>query len=95
MHFPRPLSTFSREALVSEFPRGSQQGSARYGLLLSHFEARVVNGLVYNNAVVFGAPPNAKMASAQDRLSAPHAARPYTAKADRGLGALVRRAFLA
>jgi pyruvate,water dikinase len=42
------------------FPRGFQQGTRRYGLLLSHFEPAIVDGLVYMKTIPFGAPPNAK-----------------------------------
>ncbi len=58
-HFPRPITRFAAEAFVRSFPRGFAEGTARYGLLLSHFKAALVNGFIYQQPVAFGAPEGA------------------------------------
>lgn len=59
-HFPTPISPYHAEILAAEFPRGFREGSARIGLLLSHFDHRVVHGFDYIAPRVVGAPKNAK-----------------------------------
>jgi len=58
-HFPRPITRFAADAFVRAFPVGFAEGSARYGLLLSHFKAALVNGFFYQQPVAFGAPEGA------------------------------------
>jgi phosphohistidine swiveling domain-containing protein len=58
-HFPRPITRFAADAFVRAFPLGFAEGTARYGLLLSHFKAALVNGFFYQQPVAFGAPPGA------------------------------------
>jgi phosphohistidine swiveling domain-containing protein len=58
-HFPRPLTRFAAQAFTTAFPRGFAEGAARYGLLLSHFKAALVNGFVYQQPVAYGAPEGA------------------------------------
>jgi phosphohistidine swiveling domain-containing protein len=58
-HFPRPITRFISDAIVRAFPRGFAEGTARYGLLLSHFKAAIVNGFFYQQPVAFGAPEGA------------------------------------
>jgi len=59
-HFPRPIPYFGRSAFRRAFTKGFAESSARYGLLLSHFEAEFVNGFWYQQPVAFGAPKGAK-----------------------------------
>lgn len=58
-HFPRPITRFAGDAFVRAFPRGFAEGTARYGLLLSHFKAALVNGFIYQQPVAYGAPEGA------------------------------------
>lgn len=58
-HFPRPMTRFGADAFVRAFPRGFAEGTARYGLLLSHFKAALVNGFIYQQPVAYGAPEGA------------------------------------
>jgi phosphohistidine swiveling domain-containing protein len=58
-HFPRPITRFAADAFVRAFPLGFAEGTARYGLLLSHFKAALVNGFFYQQPVAFGAPEGA------------------------------------
>jgi phosphohistidine swiveling domain-containing protein len=59
-HFPKPLPRFGRRVIAGAFREGFTWGSARYGLLLSHFEVGFVNDFWYQQAVAFGAPKGAK-----------------------------------
>lgn len=59
-HFPRPIPHFAREAFRRAFKVGFAASTARYGLLLSHFEAEFVNGFWYQQPAAFGAPKGAK-----------------------------------
>lgn len=47
-HFPRPLTPFVAEAFPGPFTRGFKEGTARYGLLVSHLEPAIINGFMYN-----------------------------------------------
>lgn len=58
-HFPRPITRFAADAFVRGFPIGFAEGTARYGLLLSHFKGELVNGFFYQQPVVYGAPEGA------------------------------------
>ena len=46
-HFPRPLTPFVSEAFSDAFVRGFKEGTARYGLLVSHLEPAIINGFMY------------------------------------------------
>ncbi len=59
-HFPRPISRFAGELFTRAFPKGFAESSARYGLLLSHFKAALVNNFIYQQPVAFGAPEGAE-----------------------------------
>ena len=59
-HFPRPFPRFARERVVENFVKGFAEGTARYGVLLSHFEIGFVNGFWYQQPAAFGAPKGAK-----------------------------------
>jgi pyruvate,water dikinase len=59
-HFPTPITPYHAEILQTEFPRGFAEGSARIGLLLSHFDHRIVNGFDYIAPRPVGAPKAAK-----------------------------------
>lgn len=59
-HFPKPFPRFGRERFVERFKEGFAEGTARYGLLLSHFEIAFVNGFWYQQPAAFGAPKGAK-----------------------------------
>ncbi len=59
-HFPKPFPKFGLDGLQRSFKKGFMEGTARYGLLLSHMEMRVVNGFIYQQPTPFGAPPGAK-----------------------------------
>jgi len=58
-HFPRPITRFVADAIVRAFPVGFAEGTARYGLLLSHFKGAIVNGFFYQQPVAFGSPEGA------------------------------------
>ncbi|HTN84765.1 MAG TPA: PEP-utilizing enzyme [Sorangium sp.] len=58
-HFTRPVTRFAAEPLIRGMPRGFAEGSARYGLLMSHLQPAAVNGFIYSQAVIHGAPPGA------------------------------------
>jgi pyruvate,water dikinase len=60
VHNSRPLTLFSAEVMSAPFAKGFQEGTARYGLLLSHIEMRTVNGFIYGQARPFLAPPGSK-----------------------------------
>ncbi|MFO0748887.1 MAG: PEP-utilizing enzyme [Myxococcota bacterium] len=59
-HFPTPLTPYCAEILAREFPRGFREGSARIGLLLSHFDHQIVNGFDYIAPRIVGAPKGMK-----------------------------------
>ncbi len=59
-HFPRPIPRFGREKFVAGFMAGFAESTARYGLLLSHFEIGIVNDFWYQQPAAFGAPKGAK-----------------------------------
>ena len=49
-HCPRPLTPHFLDVFAGGFVRGFKEGTARYGLLFSHLEPALVNGLLYYNA---------------------------------------------
>jgi phosphohistidine swiveling domain-containing protein len=46
-HFPRPVPLFTAEIFAEPFKRGFQETTSRYGMLLDHLRAAVVNGFIY------------------------------------------------
>ncbi|MBK7584005.1 MAG: hypothetical protein IPI67_27885 [Myxococcales bacterium] len=58
-HLARPASTFGADAFVRAFPKGFAEGTARFGLLLSHMKPAIVNGFFYMQPAPFGAPEGA------------------------------------
>jgi pyruvate,water dikinase len=59
-HMTRPVTRFVGEIFTRAMPRGFKQSTARYGVLLSHLDTKLVNGFIYTQPVPFGAPPGAK-----------------------------------
>lgn len=60
VHMPTPATRYLQAILREQFPRGFAAGTARIGVLLSHFEHRFVNGFDYMSPRVVGAPPGAR-----------------------------------
>lgn len=58
-HWPRPLTRFVGKAYTDSFLKGFKEGSARYGLLLSHFDSVLINDFWYHQPVPVGAPNGA------------------------------------
>jgi phosphohistidine swiveling domain-containing protein len=59
-HFPRPMPRFGRTGMQRGFATGFAESTARYGLLLSHFDSAFVNDFLYQKPAPFGAPKDAK-----------------------------------
>lgn len=55
-HWPRPMPPLSRDAWTQDFPRGLQEACQRYGLLLDTLEYRRVEGFLYKQPQMVGAP---------------------------------------
>ncbi len=53
-HNSRPITWFTRSALVSGFPRGFAEGLARYGLLLGRYDVAVIGGFMYAQRLPYG-----------------------------------------
>ena len=62
------MSRFAVQAFVAGFPRGFAEGTARYGLLLSHMQPAVVGGFMYTQNVIFGADGSATPEQMQARI---------------------------
>jgi rifampicin phosphotransferase len=58
-HFPRPFPKFGLDGIIRAFKKGFAEGTANYGILLSHFEVEIVNGFWYQQPAAFGAPKGA------------------------------------
>ena len=58
-HFSRPISRFAQSGFAAGFISGFQEGTARYGLLLSHLKPGYANSFTYMQPVPFGAPEGA------------------------------------
>ena len=69
-HNARPMSRFAAAAFLGGFPRGFAEGTARYGLPLSHMQPAIVNGFVYTQPVMFGADGAPTTEEMQARLEA-------------------------
>ncbi|MFT7675452.1 MAG: phosphohistidine swiveling domain-containing protein [Gammaproteobacteria bacterium] len=58
-HFSKPLSLFSASAIPPGSRRGFMEGTARYGLLISHMANVVIHGFNYSKMVMAFAPDDA------------------------------------
>ncbi len=58
-HASRPMTYLAQDAFRFGFVRGFKEGTARYGVLLSHLEPGFTHSFMYNQPVPVGAPPGA------------------------------------
>ncbi|RNM17393.1 PEP-utilizing enzyme [Nocardioides pocheonensis] len=58
-HSARPMTPLAQDAFMTGFKRGFAEGTARYGVLLSHLEPGFSQGFFYNQPVAVGAPAGA------------------------------------
>lgn len=58
-HAARAVTPFGQAAALEGFPKGFAEGTARYGVLLSHLAAGFSEGFQYNQPVPVGAPAGA------------------------------------
>ncbi len=58
-HAARPMTPLAQAASMTGFPAGFAEGTARYGVLLSHLEPGFSQGFFYNQPVAVGAPAGA------------------------------------
>jgi pyruvate,water dikinase len=58
-HAARPMTPLAQDAFTTGFRKGFAEGTARYGVLLSHLEPGFSHGFLYNQPVAVGAPPGA------------------------------------
>lgn len=58
-HATRPMTALAQAAFMAGFPKGFAEGTARYGVLLSHLEPGFSQGFFYNQPVAVGAPAGA------------------------------------
>jgi phosphohistidine swiveling domain-containing protein len=58
-HFSRPFTQFAQPWFTDAFPRAWREGTARYGLLLSHLQPGFSNSFAFTQPVAFGAPEGA------------------------------------
>src|SRR3954467_4454376 len=58
-HVARPLTPLAQRGFLEGFPKGFGEGTARYGVLLSHLAAGFSQGFLYNQPVAVGAPAGA------------------------------------
>ena len=58
-HVPQPMCGFLVEALPEPFSRGFAESFARYGLLLDTLHVAIIEGFMYHQLGVVGAPPDA------------------------------------
>jgi pyruvate,water dikinase len=58
-HFSRPVTAFAQLSFAEGFVRGFSEGTARYGVLLDHFEPGYAQSFLYVQPVAFGAPAGA------------------------------------
>jgi pyruvate,water dikinase len=75
-HTSRPITWFTRSALVSGFPRGFAEGLARYGLLLGRYDVAVIGGFLYAQRLPFGFGGTATPEQMQARIAT--SARAFT-----------------
>src|SRR5262245_53003189 len=58
-HFPRPATPLAMHVYRTAFPEGFRRGTARAGGLLDHLAYHAVDGWMYNQPVLVGAPRGA------------------------------------
>jgi pyruvate,water dikinase len=58
-HANRPMTPLAQVAFMTGFPKGFAEGTARYGVLLSHLEPGFSQGFFYNQPAPVGAPKGA------------------------------------
>jgi pyruvate,water dikinase len=58
-HAARPMTPLAQAAFMTGFRTGFAEGTARYGVLLSHLEPGFSHGFFYNQPVAVGAPEGA------------------------------------
>jgi pyruvate,water dikinase len=58
-HASRPMTAIIQNAFMRGFPKGFAEGTARYGVLLSHLEPGFTQSFFYNQPVAVGAPKGA------------------------------------
>jgi pyruvate,water dikinase len=58
-HAARPMTPLAQHAFMAGFVKGFAEGTARYGVLLSHLEPGFSQGFLYNQPVAVGAPAGA------------------------------------
>lgn len=58
-HALRPMTPLAQDAFMTGFPKGFAEGTARYGVLLSHLAPGFSQGFLYNQPVAVGAPEGA------------------------------------
>lgn len=58
-HATRPMTMLAQHAFMAGFRKGFAEGTARYGVLLSHLEPGFSHGFFYNQPVAVGAPAGA------------------------------------
>ena len=58
-HSNRPMTPLAQRAFMTGFAKGFSEGTARYGVLLSHLEPGFSQGFFYNQPVAVGAPKGA------------------------------------
>lgn len=59
-HYPKAVPRFVQRAISEGFAGGFAESTARFGLLLSHFEVGFVNDFFFQQPAAFGAPKGAK-----------------------------------
>jgi pyruvate,water dikinase len=58
-HMSRPATLLLQQAFSDGFPRGFKEGTARFGLLLSHLQPGYSQSMIYAQPVPIGAPEGA------------------------------------
>jgi pyruvate,water dikinase len=58
-HSARPMTPLAQQAFMTGFPKGFAEGTARYGVLLSHLEPGFSQSFLYNQPAAVGAPAGA------------------------------------
>lgn len=89
LHFPRGASRFAASFFPSGFARGFSEATRLYGLVVSHFDVRWVNGHFYaavrRAPPLDGGPPPASREALEEVLLASDALRQRLSAADRAI----------